>query len=75
MPDPADPRRRGFAFTQADALIANPLATSGLRIVLQPDLRWQLRTAKTTQLLYAVLMKEEAREAGVDDALAGRGRA
>ena len=67
MPDPAIAATR-IAYTQADPLIANPLATSGLRVVLRPDLRWQLRGAKTTQLLYAVLMKAEAREAGVDDA-------
>lgn len=57
-----------FAFTQADSLIDNPVAGRGQRIVLRPDLRWQIRSAKTTQLLYAVMMKEEARVAGVDDA-------
>jgi D-alanine transaminase len=67
LPDPPIPATR-IAYTQADALIANPLAECGMRIVLRPDLRWQLRGAKTTQLLYAVLMKAEAREAGVDDA-------
>jgi D-alanine transaminase len=67
LPDPAIPATR-IAYTQADALITNPVAERGMRIVLRPDLRWQLRSAKTTQLLYAVLMKAEAREAGVDDA-------
>ncbi len=62
---PAPPTR--FAFTQAAKLLATPLATRGLRIMLRPDARWQLRSAKTVQLLYAVLMKEEARAAGVDD--------
>ncbi len=57
-----------FAFTQADNLLDNPIAERGQRIVLRPDLRWQVRSAKTTQLLYAVMMKEEARAAGVDDA-------
>ncbi|MEQ1542358.1 MAG: aminotransferase class IV [Novosphingobium sp.] len=66
LPDPAIAATR-IAFTQADALIANPVAGSGQRIVLRPDLRWQLRSAKTTQLLYAVMMKAEARGAGVDD--------
>ena len=66
-PDPAIPATR-FAFTQADQLIANPMAERGQRIVLRPDLRWQVRSAKTTQLLYAVLMKEEAIAAGADDA-------
>lgn len=58
-----------IAYTQAVPLIDDPRAERGLRMVLRPDLRWQLRTAKTTQLLYSVLMKQEAREAGVDDAL------
>jgi D-alanine transaminase len=49
-------------------MLDDPRAEAGLRIVLRPDLRWGLRSAKTTQLLYAVLMKEAAREAGVDDA-------
>lgn len=67
LPDPPVPATR-FAFTQADALIGNPQAERGQRIVLRPDLRWDIRSAKTTQLLYAVMMKAEAREAGVDDA-------
>ena len=64
---PPPPATR-IAYTQADRLIANPVADTGQRIVLRPDLRWGLRSAKTTQLLYAVLMKEEARDAGADDA-------
>ena len=67
LPEPP-PRPNRFAFVQAAALVENPQAMRGLRVVLRPDLRWQVRSAKTTQLLYAVLMKEEARAAGVDDA-------
>ena len=36
--------------------------------MLHPEGRWVLRSAKTTQLLYAVLAKEAARDAGADDA-------
>jgi D-alanine transaminase len=57
-----------FAFTQAAPVLDNPVAESGLRVVLMPEKRWQIRSAKTTQLLYAVLMKEAAHDAGVDDA-------
>ncbi|MCC6925735.1 aminotransferase class IV [Novosphingobium sp.] len=57
-----------FAFTQVAALIDNPAAHKGLRVILHPDGRWALRSAKTTQLLYAVLAKEAARDAGYDDA-------
>ena len=64
IPPPAPTR---FAFTQAAPLVGNPKAETGLKIILRPDLRWQMRSAKTVQLLYAVLVKEQAREAGVDD--------
>lgn len=66
LPQPP-PMPTRIAYTQDADLIDNPKAETGLSIVLRPDLRWQLRAAKTTQLLYAVLMKEEARAAGVDD--------
>ena len=66
-PQPSLPATR-IAYTQADTLLANPLAQRGLRVVLRPEARWQLRGAKTTQLLYAVLMKQEAIDAGADDA-------
>ena len=66
-PQPALPATR-IAYTQADSLIANPLAQRGLKVVLRPEARWQLRGAKTTQLLYAVLMKQAALDAGADDA-------
>lgn len=57
-----------FAFTQAAPVVDQPKALEGLRIVLHPEGRWVLRSAKTTQLLYAVLAKEAARDAGADDA-------
>lgn len=66
MPDARQEPTR-FAFVQRTPLIGNPKAETGLRVVLRPDMRWQLRAAKTTQLLYAVMMKEEAKSAGVDD--------
>ena len=66
-PVPAAPPNR-FAFTQAARLIDNPVAEKGLRVMLHPEGRWAIRSAKTTQLLYSVLAKEAAREAGMDDA-------
>lgn len=57
-----------FAFTQVASLVDNPVAQSGLKVMLHPDGRWAVRSAKTTQLLYAVMAKEAAREAGYDDA-------
>jgi D-alanine transaminase len=63
---PASPTR--FAFTQEANLVDNPVAQSGLRVMLHPDGRWKVRLAKTTQLLYAIMAKEGARDAGYDDA-------
>ena len=63
---PAEPTR--FAFTQEAKLVDNPVALAGIRVMLHPDARWQVRSAKTTQLLYAVMAKEAARDAGYDDA-------
>ena len=56
-----------FAFAQERVLLENPMADRGMRIITRPDLRWQRCDIKTTQLLYASLMKMEAVAAGVDD--------
>ncbi len=56
-----------FAFAQERSLLENPMATRGMRIITRSDLRWQRCDIKTTQLLYASLMKMEAEAAGVDD--------
>lgn len=57
-----------LAFTQSRALADNPLAQRGLRVVTMPDLRWGRADIKTTQLLYASMMKNEAIAQGADDA-------
>ncbi|MBK8375738.1 D-amino-acid transaminase [Sphingorhabdus sp.] len=56
------------AFTQSMALIDRSHAKTGLSIVTLPDRRWGMATVKTTQLLYASLMKAEAKAQGADDA-------
>ena len=56
-----------LAFTQSRALADNPLAQRGLRVVTMPDLRWGRADIKTTQLLYASMMKNEAIARGADD--------
>ncbi len=43
-------------------------AQRGLRIISQPDIRWQRSDIKTVMLLPASLAKEAARAAGADDA-------
>ena len=56
------------AFTQSRPLADNPLAARGIKVVTMPDLRWGRADIKTTQLLYASLMKNEAIAQGADDA-------
>jgi D-alanine transaminase len=56
------------AFTQSMALVTRPEAERGLSVVTLPDKRWGMAHVKTTQLLYASLMKMEAKAAGADDA-------
>jgi D-alanine transaminase len=56
------------AFTQALALADNPAAATGIKVATLPDLRWGRADIKTTQLLYASMMKMEAKAAGCDDA-------
>ncbi len=62
-----------LAFTQARSLVDNPLARRGSRVVTMPDLRWGRADIKTTQLLYASLMKNAAIAQNVDDVWMERG--
>lgn len=62
-----------LAFTQARSLADNPLAQRGSRVVTMPDLRWGRADIKTTQLLYASLMKNAAIAQNVDDVWMERG--
>lgn len=62
-----------LAFTQARNLADNPLARRGSRVVTMPDLRWGRADIKTTQLLYASLMKNAAIAQNVDDVWMERG--
>jgi D-alanine transaminase len=57
-----------LAFTQALALADNPAAVTGVKVATLPDLRWGRADIKTTQLLYASMMKMEAKAFGADDA-------
>lgn len=62
-----------LAFTQSRPLADSPLAERGINVVILPDLRWGRADIKTTQLLYASLMKNEAIAQGADDAWMERG--
>lgn len=62
-----------LAFTQSRQLADNPSARTGIRVVTMPDLRWGRADIKTTQLLYASLMKNAAIAQNVDDVWMERG--
>jgi D-alanine transaminase len=55
-------------FSQAKPVVDTPKSRTGIRVITVPDLRWARRDIKTVQLLAPALMKQAAKEAGVDDA-------
>jgi len=55
-------------FSQEKALIDDPAAARGLRVITAEDLRWGRGDIKTVQLLYASMVKNRARDRGADDA-------
>lgn len=56
-------------FTQeSPALVDNPAAETGIKVITLPDLRWHRRDIKTVQLLYPSLAKMEAKARGKNDA-------
>ncbi len=55
-------------FTQARALIDDPVAARGLSVITVPDMRWKRRDIKTVALLPASMARTQAADAGVDDA-------
>ncbi|MFD1694735.1 D-amino-acid transaminase [Roseibium aestuarii] len=54
-------------FTQEKALVKSALADKGQKIMTADDIRWRRCDIKTVQLLYASLLKNEAKANGVDD--------
>lgn len=63
----ADVRPTLVLFTQEKALIDNPVAERGQKVIVAPDLRWRRGDIKTVQLLYASMVKSAAKEKGADD--------
>lgn len=57
-----------FMMTQSMNITNNPAATTGIAVATVPDIRWKRRDIKTVGLLAQVLAKQEARDAGADDA-------
>ena len=65
---PAEPKPTLVMFTQKKALVDNPLAAKGIRVITVPELRWQRRDVKTVGLLAASMAKQAALDADADDA-------
>lgn len=61
---PKDARSSLVGFTQTMALIDNPNARTGVKVVTTPDIRWLRRDIKSVMLLAPVLGKQEAYEKG-----------
>ncbi len=61
-----------IAFTQSRNLIDHPVlvkgAKGGMNVISLPDKRWERCDIKTVQLLYASMMKMQAKAVGADDA-------
>jgi D-alanine transaminase len=64
----AKPTPTLFAFTQEKDIVGSPQATTGIRVVSVPDLRWQRCDVKSISLLAQVLAKQAASEAGCYEA-------
>lgn len=61
-------RQNVVIFTQPHEILRNPALDKGLSVMTVPDIRWQRRDIKTTQLLAQSLAKMIAQDAGYDDA-------
>ncbi|HKQ95978.1 MAG TPA: D-amino-acid transaminase [Aestuariivirgaceae bacterium] len=56
------------AFTQVKDIVDNPDATTGVKVISVPDVRWARRDIKSVMLLAPVLGKQAAYEAGAFEA-------
>jgi len=65
---PENPQSSLVMFTQEKALVNSPVADKGVRVISAPDIRWKRRDIKTVGLLAPCLAKQQAKDAGADDA-------
>jgi D-alanine transaminase len=56
------------AFTQSRALIDNPYAATGVKVITIPDIRWKRRDIKSTALLAQAMGKQQAKMRGAYEA-------
>lgn len=65
---PKDTKPTLVAFTQTGALVDNPNAATGVKVITVPDIRWTRRDIKSVMLLAPALGKQAAHEAGAFEA-------
>jgi D-alanine transaminase len=68
FPFPQDPRPSLVMFARQVPFLDTEASRRGIRVKTAPDLRWKRRDIKTVMLLASALAKQEAIEAGFDDA-------
>jgi D-alanine transaminase len=68
FPFPKDPRPSLVMFARQVPFLDTAASRRGIRVKTAPDQRWARRDIKTVMLLALVLAKQEAIEAGFDDA-------
>lgn len=64
---PKEAKSSLVAFPQVMALIDNPNARTGVKVVTTPDIRWLRRDIKSVMLLAPVLGKQDAYEKGASE--------
>ena len=65
---PAQPTPSLVVFCQARAVVDTPAARAGISVITVPDIRWRRRDIKTVGLLAASMAKQQALDAGANDA-------
>ncbi len=65
---PKESKSTLVGFTQVMSLVQNTNATTGVKVVTTPDIRWLRRDIKSVMLLAPVLGKQEAYEKGAHEA-------
>lgn len=68
FPFPKDPKPSLVMFARQVPFLETEASKHGIRVKTVPDLRWKRRDIKTVMLLASAMAKQEAIEAGFDDA-------
>ncbi len=68
FPFPKDPRPSLVMFARQVPFVDTEASRRGIRVMTVPDLRWKRRDIKTVMLMASALAKQEAIDAGFDDA-------